>query len=281
MKRDFTRDLQVLDRFSSPDLFEEAQRRARVSGRDLELASSSAHRGLTSLALVVVALGIAIGGFVWLNDAFRSSPAPPADATPGYVFTNVRPYTGQPDEDGYIQIGFDVAWSTEVFPGLHRCRYQALGLEGHVVSERTSVIAFRPGEGVRVDVPSPSDEVGSGRVVCDPERLDTPGIAEVTPLDPADVGRDLDRWLDALETRVDEWAARFRIDSMSAEELAWNIEALSSSVVTGVTGRFDGDAQAWAWEEWRMRIARLCVLLPEGHELRNKGCLGAGPAPAS
>jgi hypothetical protein len=63
---------------------------------------------------------------------------------------------------------------------------------------------------------------------------------------------------------------------MAPEQLAWNIEALNSSVVTG---RFSGDAEAWAWQEWHMRIARLCVLLPEGHVLRNEGCLGARPAP--
>jgi hypothetical protein len=276
MDRDLKRDLRVLDRVATPDLFEEAERRAVLLAQPIATAEGSPRRLVAVVTLAVVSLGLAIGGFVWLTAGFRSRPAPPATATTGYVFTDVRPYTGHPDEDGNIQIGFDVAWSTEAFPGLRRCRYQALGLEGDVVSERASVIAFRPVEGVRVDVPPPSAEVGSGRVVCDPDRLDTPGIAEITPLDPADVGRDLDRWLDALESRVDEWAARFRIESMSAEELAWNIEALSSSVVTG---HFSGDAQAWAWTEWQMRAERLCVLLPEGHELRNTGyCEGVGPA---
>jgi hypothetical protein len=231
-------------------------------------------RRVTAAALAVVSIGLAIGGFVWLSSAFRATPAPPVDATqPDYVFTDVRPHVGDPDEDGNIQISFEVAWSTEVFPGLHRCRFQALGPEGNVVSESGRNIAFRSGDSLWIDLPPPSDEVVAGRVVCDPKRLDTPGIADVVPLDPADAGRDLDRWFEALERRVDEWAARFRIGSMPPEKLAWNIEALTSPV----TGRFGGDAQIWAWDEWQMGIARLCALLPEGHELRNQGCSGAGP----
>jgi hypothetical protein len=275
MKRDLTWDLEVLDRMSVPDLLEDAERRAQGPDRSPVPSPSPYRRRTVTASLTVVVVGLAIAGFVWLSSAFRAPPAPPAGSTePGYVFTNVRPHSGESDGDGNIQVRFEVTWSTETFPGLHRCRFQALDLEGNVVSELGRDIAFGRTDDVWMDVPPPSGDVGSARVVCAPERLDTPGIADVTPLDPADVGRDPDRFVEALDTRVDDWAARFRIDSMSAEQLAWNMEALSSSVVTG---HFIGDAQAWAWQEWQMRIARLCMLLPEGHDLRNRGCLGAGP----
>jgi hypothetical protein len=279
MKRDLTRDLEVLDRLSAPDLLEDAERRALGPDRGPVLSPSPYRRRAVTASLTVAVVGLAIGGFVWLSSAFRATPAPPAGSTePGYVFTNVRPHPGGSDGDGNIQVRFEVAWSTETFPGLHRCRFQALDLEGDVVSELGRDIAFGRTDNVWIDVPPPSDDVGSARVVCDPERLDTPGIADVTPLDPAVVGRDPDRLFQALDTRVDDWAAQFRIGSMSVEQLAWNIEALGSSVVTGHLA-FSGDAQVWAWHEWQMRIARLCVLLPEGHELRDKGCLGTGPPP--
>jgi hypothetical protein len=277
MKRDLTRDLEVLDRLSAPDLLEEAERRALGPDRGPVLSPSPYRRRTVTASLTVLVVGFAIAGFVWLGSAFRATPAPSAGSTePSYVFMNVRPHPGESDGDGNIQVRFEVTWSTETFPGLHRCRFQVLDLEGNVVSELGRNVAFGRTDDVWIDVPPPSDDVGSARVVCDPVRLDTPGIADVTPLDPADVGRDPDRFVEALDARVDDWAARFRIGSMSAEQLAWNMEALSSSVVTGRLN-FTGDAQAWAWQEWQMRIARLCMLLPEGHDLRNNGCPGAGP----
>jgi hypothetical protein len=272
MRRDLRRDLEVLDRLSVPDLLEDAERRALGPDRGSALGPSPSRPRLLTSLLTVAVVGLAVAGFVWLSSAFRATPAPPANSTePSYVFTNVRP---DPDEEG-MRIRFEVIWSTEISPGLRRCRFQALGLNGNVVSELGRDIAFGPADSVWIDVPPPTDAVGSARVVCDPERLDTPGIVDVVPLDPADVGLDPDRWVEALERRVDGWAARFVIDSMTAEQLAWNIEALSSYAITG---QFPGDAQAWAWQEWHMRIARLCVLLTEGHELRTKDCLGAGPA---
>lgn len=276
MRRDLTRDLQVLDRVQAPDLLEDSQRRARGPNRDYEHDLGPSRRWLRAVPLGIAALAIAIGGFVWLNSAFRATaPRPPAQPTgPNYVFSNVKLDASHPDEEGNILIRFEVSWSGDSFPGIHRCTFQTLGSDGGIVSEWVRRMAFRPSDNVGVDVPPPPGEA-TAHVGCDPQRLDTPGIAELIPLDPAEAGSDPDVWIETLEHRVDEWAERFDIGSMSPEQLAVNMEALGS---LSVTGHF-GDEQKWAWTEWGMRRQRLCVLLPEGHELRNKGCLGAGPAP--
>ena len=134
--------------------------------------------------------------------------------------------------------------------------------------------AFKPSAEYAFDVPPTGAPAVSAEVRCDPERLDTPGIADVVPLDPASVGRDLEAWNAELESRTDSWAQRFSIDTMSEEEVAANIAALgwTSAIRTDAAfPRAGSDEWFWAFDELRARAARLCPLLPEGHELR-AGC---------
>lgn len=277
MRRDLARDLEALDRLPAPDLLEEAEGRARGQSRGSDLDLVPSRRWLRAVPLGIAALAVAIGVFVLLNAAFRTAPpTPPAGSNgPSYVFSNVRLDSTGPDGEGNILVRFEVAWSEETYPGIHHCVASAFGAGGQVVSQRVERwIAFEPSDNVAFDVPPPSASATSAEVTCDPERLDTPGIADVVPLDPAMVGRELEAWNAELERRTDTWAQRFSINTMSDEELAANIVALGYASVNRTDASFPGpgsDEWLWARDELLMRAARLCHLLPVGHELQ-PGC---------
>jgi hypothetical protein len=272
MKRDLTRELQVLDRLPVPDMLEDAERRALGPGRDPGPDLDPTRRWLAVVSLGVVAVGVAIGGFVWLNSAFRTAPRPPAQPTgPNYVFSNVRPDDLHTDREDNILVRFEVSWSEGSHPGIHRCVFRALDAEGEVVSERVDRwFSSEPSRNAALDIPAPSSPAVTAEAGCDPERLDTPGVAHVVPLDPAETGRDLESWLEALEPRVEGWAVRFDVGSMSVEQLAANIAALTDPSAYRRFGSVN--EEGWASTELRMRAERLCRLIPEGHPARRGLC---------
>jgi hypothetical protein len=271
MRRDLTRDLEVLDHLSVPELLEDAERRALGPDRGPVLGPSPARRLVVTASLAMAVVGLAIAGFVWLSSAFRATPAPPAEpADPNYVLTHVRLDPSHVEPEGNILIRLEVSWSNGTYPGIHRCVFRASGTDGRVVSERVERwMALEETDNLAIEVPQPSSSAVAADAWCDPERLDAPGIADLEPLDPASVAGEPDAFDAEVERRTDEWAALFSIDSMTTEELAANMAAMGYG---RVHGRFSGDEQMWAWLELRSRWARLCSLLPDGHELRNSGC---------
>lgn len=272
MKRDLTRDLQVLDRLPVPDMLEDVERRALDPRRAPELDVGPTSRWSTALLLGIATIGLAIVGFAWLSSAFRTGPRPPASpAEPNYVFSNVRPDAAHTDPEGNILIRFEVSWSEGSHPGVHRCVFRALGADGGIVSERIDPwTTFDRSANAAIDAPAPSSPAITAQAACDPERLDTPGVARLVPLDPAEAGADLDSWLQVLERRVDEWADRFDVGSMSAEELSANIAALRDPSAYRRFG--SADEEDWASTELRMRAERLCLLLPERPLARSAPC---------
>jgi hypothetical protein len=184
MRRNLTRDLAVLDRLPTSDLLEEAERRALDPDGGHEIQPGRRRRRAMTASLAVAVMGLAIATFVWLSSAFRATPAPPAEPTgSNYVFTNVQPYAfPNHDESANVLIRFDVSWSGETSPGAHRCVFRLLDAEGAVVAQRVDWTLWKPAEGYLVDVASVTPVIArpaSADARCDPERLDTPGIASI------------------------------------------------------------------------------------------------------
>jgi hypothetical protein len=272
MRRDLTRDLEVLDRLSVPELLEDAERRALGPDRGPVLGPSPARRRVMAASLLTVAVvGFAIAGFAWLSSVFRAMPAPPAEPVgSNYVFSNVRPggssLAGDPEN---FLIRLEVSWSGETSPGVHRCVFRLLDEDGDVVAERADWVLWHPSDNVALDVPS----VSNGRPVsavarCDLERLDTPGITSIEEslvLSADDDGR-IDDYSEELNRRVDAWSQRFSIGSMSQNELAANVTALRDASTRSVVE----DVASADFEELMGRINRLCDLVQPTMDVR--GC---------
>jgi len=264
MRRDLTRDLQALDRLSVPDLLEDAERRAFGPIRDA-LRPHPSRRRMVTASLTVAVVGLAIAGFVWLNDAFRSSPEPAEPLGSNYVFSNVRAGGSSPGDPDHDWIRFEVSWSDETSPGVHRCVFRFIDEEGDVVSERVDWVLWKPADNVAVDVPVVSDDRPVfADASCDPERLDTPGIANIEEsLVPrqGDDGR-IEDFSEELNRRIDDWSQRFSIGSMSQDELAANVAALRDAF-PGSRNYPNADFQ-----ELLGRITRLCSLVEPTFDVR-------------
>ena len=278
----------VLDRLDMPDLEEEVDRRRLVPPDQDRLATSGAPRRLVPILLGLIVIGLSVGGFVWLRSAFRAveppSPAEPAESN--YVFSGIRVETIQGQAG--VMLWFRVSWSDGTYPGIHRCVFRVLDEDGNTVAERVeprSTWAETTGEN-EVGMGLPVDETSGvpvrGEAVCAPERLDTPGIADLEPLDPElaegvqrqEIG--LDVFFRAIDRRTDIWAERFEIGSMTIEQLAANVAALRLG-----RGRLPGSTEDQALASWELdiRSIRLCELIPKDDAIyREIECSTDGPA---
>jgi hypothetical protein len=270
MRRDLTLDLAALDRLPTSDLLDEANRRALDPGRGHDLDPAPSRRRATTGSLAVAVVGLAIATFVWLSSAFRTTPAPPAEPTASnYVFTNVRPGAFPPDADeADVVIRFDVSWSGEDSPGVHRCVFRLFDVEGAVVAERIDWTPWKPADGYAVEVPRVTPaRPESAEARCDAERLDTPGIASIEdPIVPnVDEDGRIEDFSEELERRVDAWSQHFSVGSMSQEELAANVAALANA-----RSRYADDLGLDRLSELLARISRLCDLVDPTMDVR--GC---------
>jgi hypothetical protein len=161
---------------------------------------------------------------------------------------------------------FEVSWSDETPPGVHRCAFRLIDEEGDVVSERVDWILWKPSDNVAVEVPAVSDDRPvSADARCDPERLDTPGITNIGESivpNVNDEGR-IEDFSEELNRRIDAWSQRFSIGSMSQDVLAANVIALHDAF--GSVPRDDPNADL---DELMGRIGRLCVLVESTSDVR-------------
>ena len=271
MKTDLSRRFAALDRIAVPDLAPGVSR--RVTGGALPANAVPPRRRIAllgSLALLVLAGSIA--SFVWLRAFFETEPLPPqTEPRSNYVFSNVRVDASSVDPEGNVLIRFDVAWSGDADPGIHRCFFTLYGADGQVVSELVREMALKPSGVSGIEVPAPTGPPVSAIARCDAARLDTPDVTVVAdPLIPAEAGRDLDTFNAEIESRTELWAERFAVESWSVDQLLANLAALRHAESLALRHDPDDDAW-WASVELRSRYEHLCSLLPEGHS-RQPGC---------
>lgn len=184
-----------------------------------------------------------------------------------YVFTDIQvgPSAAEPQD---LAVTFTVAWTGDVYPGVHRCGYRALAADESVVGEQVRLEAWQPGRWDH-EVPGDPEAAVSGEVWCEPERLDTPGVADgITPVLPGDVDLETvegtwEEVLQEMKGRLHEWASAYSVDSMSEDELAANMVALTLAI-----NFRDGQQHFTVTRQLTDRRDYLCVLLPDGHEFR-------------
>ena len=94
------------------------------------------------------------------------------------VYPYVDPRTGEPDE---TRAGIEgvLYWTSEKYPGVHRCTFTAYGPDGSTVGRDQGEVSALS-EGHRTSMPiSVSGAAVSGEITCDPTRLDTPVAYEI------------------------------------------------------------------------------------------------------
>jgi hypothetical protein len=257
---DLTERFRGLDRIDAPDLWAEATTRSPAVPSEPSLRRR--------LGVIVFSAAIALAAFAIVVVAFRETgPSPGSDRRPTYVFSDIEagPSTAEPQD---LAVTFTVAWSGDVYPGVHRCGYRALAADGSVVGEQVGLEAWQPGRWYH-DVPGDPEVAVSGEVWCEPERLDAPGVADgITPVLPGDVDPETvegtwEEVLQEMKVRLHEWASAYSVNSMSEDELAANMVALTRAI------NFRDDQQHFTVTRQLMdRLHYLCLLLPDGHEFR-------------
>jgi hypothetical protein len=201
-----------------------------------------------------------------LNTATFDTPTPgepsagPVNegAEPQYEFgqISVRPA----DNERIAAVFF--TFTFEEYPGVHECTWKTLNSDGKAVGERTLMFAElepstdlhggRPSNAVEMRV---EGEPVSGDISCDPERLDTAGIAEVEPYAaPAESPEEAAR---IIEQRVLDWAERFDVDQMDERTKAANVRATELAANLLAEGLKSRSAQWLAVEELMTRATFL------------------------
>jgi hypothetical protein len=194
-----------------------------------------------------------------LVEAPSESVEPQKEDPATYIFSDVvaGPSTAEPDE---LAVSFTVSWSGQEYPGVHLCTYRAMATDGTVIGEFVHLAAWQPGRWHR-EIPGDPGAAARGEVSCEPERLDDPGIADVRSIPRSD-GTSLDEITAKREDRLEDWAARWAVDSMTESQLAGNLWA----IWTAMTQSHDSDLTiSWQLED---RRHYLCVRLPPEHEFR-------------
>jgi hypothetical protein len=190
-----------------------------------------------------------------------------AERTGMYVFSDMEagPSSAEPQD---LAVTFTVAWSGNVYPGVHRCGYRALGADGSVIGEFVHLAIWHPGRWSH-DVPGDPEAAVSGEAWCEPERLDTPGVADgVTAVLPDDVDPEPEEGTATaiaheMERRLRDWASVYSVDSMSDDTLAANVVALWQAVSDTSDEHFTVTQQLMG------RLHYVCVRLPEDHGFRS------------
>jgi hypothetical protein len=219
------------------------------------MAKVGRRRRSRRLATAVLSLGVATMGILVAVRAFGGSPSlnPSTEGQPNYEFYDVTIHPGDGSEP---TVGVAFRMRFEEYPGVHRCTWRAFGADGGLVGEHTRLFA-QPGP---ISEPPAIQEVPAigpavrGEAFCEPARLDTPGITDVSPVP---VGAEVN-----LEQRVAEWAARFEVEAMSRVELEANVFALKLEWGE-LGGELDPEKpEGWAeFEELRLRADRLLSLM--------------------
>jgi hypothetical protein len=250
------------------DLLDGEVRGLRTSDDALARSLRKAHRHAARqrllasvLALAISAAGISLAARTFLGDRTTT----PSSQAPNYEMeaTLVGPDDERPNA---AVIRVQASWDPSRFPGVRYCSFEALDSEGVTVGEVRDLYAphvatSRGQERFGRLVFPVSGEAASTDASCEPERLDAPGITELTKPPKTNSWKET---LRQLERRTDAWAEDFQIRQMSVDELAGNMWALWLAIVTLPDSEDD-----WVrTRELGDRLGRLCVLLPPGHEFR-------------
>ena len=226
-------------------------------------------RTLTStIALLVASAGVLLA----VRAFFGHSADPAAEGQPNYEISARLVAPGEPIEGGQIRgedfvwIRSEARWDPAHEPGVHRCTWQVLDAEGDVAADRTMLYLpydmTTPGyDAFTMKMFPLTGEPVDARGHCEPQRLDSPGIADLEP--PPDID-DWEATVQELKRRVDEWARRFQIHDMTTDQLAGNMWAIHSAASKASLGNQEPSRLV----ELIMRRGTLCVLLPPEHEFR-------------
>ncbi len=128
------------------------------------------------VAAGAVALGVAALGFALALRAFvlpGATTAPAATTEAGnYRFEVLGVAPAPPELPNQAVVTSRLDWTTDTFPGVHRCTWTVYGQDGSAMGQLTNdVLALESGHETTQDVPA-SVPVDSADVTCDPERLD-------------------------------------------------------------------------------------------------------------
>lgn len=222
-------------------------------------------RQVATIALaIVVALGgtsLLVGSFDQGNDGAITATEPAAGA---YVFSDVTagPSKAEPRD---LAVSFTVDWSNDLYPGIHICRFIALAEDGSIVGEFTEYYEWEPGRYYR-DVPGDPNAAVTGEIHCQTERLDTPGITDVTPI-PHDADTPIDEIEMERQERLSAWALQFDVDGMSDTALAANVRAVWSAI-----GDEHGEDDTTRVMQLTDRFTYLCGRVPSDREMLRDFC---------
>jgi hypothetical protein len=178
-----------------------------------------------------------------------------------YVFSDVvaGPSKAEPED---LALTFTVGWTSDEYPGVHVCRFIALAEDGSIVGEFTEYSDWEPGRYYR-DVPGDPEDAATGEVRCKTERLDSPGITDVTPI-PHDADTPIDKIEVERRERLSAWALQFDVDGMTEAALGANVLA-----VWGAVGDAEETTEVWQLTD---RIDYLCGRVPSDRELLRGFC---------
>ena len=178
-----------------------------------------------------------------------------------YVFSDVvaGPSKAEPED---LALTFTVGWTTDQYPGVHVCRFIALAEDGSIVGEFTEYSDWEPGRYYR-DVPGDPNAAATGEVHCQADRLDTPGITDVTPI-PHDARTPIEEIGVERRERLSAWALRFDVDEMSDSTLAANVRA-----VWAVVGDAEETTEVWQLTD---RMGYLCRHVSSDQEMLRDFC---------
>lgn len=116
-----------------------------------------------------------IGGLVWVATQEGAGDPTPLAASPesGLEISNVTVHEGKADISSDDGLRYDLSWTGESFPGIHRCTWEMLNTDGKIVNRfEDVVVSLRPRViDAKLDLDAPSDAT-QGRGACDSERLD-------------------------------------------------------------------------------------------------------------
>src|SRR6266571_6433110 len=140
-----------------PDGLDRMLRRVARRRRNRRVAAGA-------LALCVAFLAFHVSG---------GSTRPAATSEPGnYRFEVLAVRPAPPDKPNEAVVVSRLEWTTDTFPGIHRCTWSVYGADGSRVGQMTTqVLALEPGHQTPQEV-EVTGAAASADVTCDPERLD-------------------------------------------------------------------------------------------------------------
>jgi hypothetical protein len=124
-----------------------------------------------ALALCVAAAGITAALLAFHVSGGPSRPAATAESG-NYRFEVIAVRPAPPEQSNEAVVVSRLEWTTDTFPGIHRCSWSVFGADGSPVGQLTTqVLALEPGHETPQEV-EVTGAAASAEVSCDPDRLD-------------------------------------------------------------------------------------------------------------